>query len=43
MSNQANVNPGFRVQPSVQYLVNPGGNKAIPNALAIGMNLVFNL
>jgi porin len=36
------VRPGLLVQPSLQYLVNPGGNKAIPNALAIGVNVVFN-
>jgi porin len=34
--------PGLLVQPSLQYLINPGGNKAIPNALAIGVNVVFN-
>jgi hypothetical protein len=26
----------------IQYLVNPGGNTAVPNALAIGVNMVFN-
>ena len=36
------VRPGLLVQPSLQYLVNPGGNKAVPNALAVGVNLVFN-
>ena len=36
------VRPGLLVQPDLQYLVNPGGNKAIPNALAIGVNVVFN-
>jgi porin len=36
------VRPGLLVQPSLQYLVNPGGNKAIPNALAIGVNVVCN-
>ncbi len=36
------VKPGLLLQPSVQYLVNPGGNKAVPNALAIGLNVVFN-
>jgi porin len=36
------VKPGLLVQPSLQYLVNPGGNKAVPNALAIGVNIVFN-
>jgi carbohydrate-selective porin OprB len=36
------VKPGLLVQPSLQYLVNPGGNKAAPNALAVGVNMVFN-
>jgi porin len=36
------VRPGLLVQPSLQYLINPGGNRAVPNALAIGMNVVFN-
>jgi carbohydrate-selective porin OprB len=35
------VRPGLLVQPSLQYIVNPAGNKAIPNALAVGLNLVF--
>jgi carbohydrate-selective porin OprB len=30
------------VQPSLQYLVNPGGDKAVPNALAVGLNMVFH-
>jgi porin len=36
------VRPGLLVQPSLQYLVNPGGNKSVPNALAVGMNVVVN-
>jgi porin len=36
------VKPGLLVQPSLQYLVNPGGDKTVPNALAIGVNVVFN-
>jgi porin len=36
------VRPGLLVQPSLQYLVNPSGNKAVPNALAVGLNVVFN-
>ena len=36
------VKPGLLVQPSLQYLINPAGNKAIPNALALGLNVVFN-
>jgi carbohydrate-selective porin OprB len=36
------VRPGLLVQPDLQYLINPGGNKAVPNAVAIGVNVVFN-
>jgi porin len=36
------VKPGLLVQPCIQYLVNPGGNKAVPNALAVGVNIVFS-
>jgi porin len=35
------VRPGLLVQPSVQYIVNPGGDKSIHNAFALGVNLVF--
>jgi porin len=36
------VRPGLLVQPDMQFIINPGGNEAIPNALAIGVNVVFN-
>lgn len=36
------VRPGLLLQPDLQYIVNPGGNRAIPNALAIGVNAVVN-
>jgi porin len=36
------VRPGLLVQPSLQYLVNPAGNKTVPSALAIGLNVVLN-
>jgi porin len=36
------VRPGLLVQPDLQYVINPGGNKAIPNALAVGVNVVLN-
>jgi porin len=36
------VRPGLLVQPSLQCLVNPGGDKSVPTALAVGMNVVFN-
>jgi porin len=42
MTYGCTVKPGLLVQPSVQYLVNPGGNKTVPNALATGVNVVFN-
>jgi carbohydrate-selective porin OprB len=36
------VRPGLLVQPSLQFLVNPGGNRSVPNALAVGLNMVLN-
>jgi carbohydrate-selective porin OprB len=36
------VRPGLLVQPDLQYLINPGGSRSTPNALAVGANLVFN-
>ena len=36
------VKPGLLVQPSLQYLVNPAGDRAVPNALALGVNVVLN-
>jgi porin len=36
------IRSGMLVQPSVQYLVNPTGYRTVPNALAIGVNLVLN-
>jgi porin len=42
LSYGCTVRPGLLVQPSLQYLVNPGGDKTVPNALEIGVNVVFN-
>src|SRR5262249_44911898 len=42
LSYGCTVRPGLLVQPGLQYLINPDGNKAIPNALAIGLNVVCN-
>jgi porin len=42
LSYGCTVRPGLLVQPCLQYLVNPGGNTTVPNALAVGVNLVFN-
>jgi porin len=36
------IRPGLVLQPSLQYLIRPKGTTAIPNALAIGMNVVIN-
>ena len=36
------VRPGLLLQPDLQYIIHPGGNRAIPNALAIGVNIVAN-
>jgi porin len=36
------VRPGLVVRPSLQYLVNPAGDRTVPNALAVGLNVVFN-
>ena len=37
------IRSGLVVQPSLQYIIHPKGTTAIPNALAIGVNLVINL
>jgi porin len=36
------IRPGLVIQPSLQYLVHPKGTTTIPNALALGINLVIN-
>jgi porin len=36
------IRPGFLLQPDMQYLVHPNGNKSTPNALAVGANIVIN-
>jgi carbohydrate-selective porin OprB len=36
------VRPGLLVQPDLQYLINPGGNRAVNDALAVGLNVVLN-
>jgi porin len=36
------IRPGLLLQPDMQYLVHPNGNKATPNAFAIGVNIVIN-
>jgi porin len=36
------IRPGLLVQPDVQFLVHPNGNKAISSAVATGLNIVVN-
>jgi porin len=36
------IKPGLVVQPGLQYIIHPKGTAAIPNALALGVNLVVN-
>ena len=36
------VQPGLLLPPDLQFIINPGGNKAIQNALAIGVGVVVN-
>ena len=36
------VIPGLLLQPNLQYIINPGGNRATRDALAIGVNVVVN-
>jgi porin len=37
------IRPGLLLQPALQYIVHPNGNETLPNALAIGLNIVVNL
>jgi porin len=37
------IRPGLLLQPDLQYIVHPNGNERLPNALAIGLNIVINL
>ena len=36
------IRPGLLLQPDIQWLVRPNGNQTIPNALAVGANIVVN-
>jgi porin len=36
------IRPGLLLQPDVQFLIHPNGNKANPSAVATGLNLVVN-
>jgi porin len=37
------LRPGLMLQPDLQYIIHPGGKTLIPNALAMGVNVVVNL
>jgi porin len=36
------LRPGLLLQPDLQYIIHPGGNRVLPNALAVGVNIVAN-
>jgi porin len=36
------LSPGFSLQPGLQWIVNPGGDTATPNSLALGVNAVLS-
>lgn len=38
-SYQWQISPWFAVQPDLQYIVQPGGSTAIPNALVLGLSV----
>jgi porin len=35
--------PGLLLEPDVQYIIHPGGERSIPNAMAVGLNAVVAL
>ena len=35
---QAQITPWFSIQPDVQFVIQPGGNGAVPNALVLGLS-----
>jgi porin len=37
------IRPGLLFEPDLQYIVHPNGDTRLPNAVAIGLNLVLNL
>jgi porin len=37
------IRPGLLLQPDAQYIVHPSGTKTLPNALALGINIVLNM
>lgn len=37
------IRPGLLVQPDVQYIVHPNGNKRLRNSFSIGLNIVINI
>jgi porin len=38
-SYQWQISPWVAVQPDLQYIVQPGGSTAIPNALVLGLSV----
>jgi porin len=38
-SYQAQISPWCAVQPDIQYILQPGGSTAIPNALVLGLSV----
>ncbi|MGA0093493.1 MAG: carbohydrate porin [Chthoniobacterales bacterium] len=38
-SYQCQISPWFAIQPDLQYIVQPGGSTAIPNALVLGLSV----
>jgi porin len=37
------IRPGLLLEPDAQYIVHPSGIKRVPNAFALGLNIVINL
>lgn len=35
---QAQITPWLSVQPDLQFIIQPGGNGSIPNALVLGLS-----
>jgi len=43
ISYQAAIRPGFSVQPDVQYVVHPGGDPSVKNAVVVGVRFKLDL
>jgi porin len=42
LSYGCRIAPGLTLQPALQYIVHPGGDRSVPNALAIGVNVTVS-